>query len=96
MKIYLVERTDGIDYDEYDSFVCYAETSEQAKNMAPDPEFHMWKDGVACYSYREQNPVAVGWPWAKSLDNVLVREIGESLTQEAKAGEVILASFNAG
>lgn len=96
MKIFLVERTDGIDYDEYDSFVCYAETSDQAKNTVPNPEYHMWKNGVLCYSYREQEPVTYGFSWTKSLNNVIVRELGESTTQEAKAGEVILSSFNAG
>lgn len=30
MKLFLVKRTDSIGYDEYDAFVCAAESEEQA------------------------------------------------------------------
>ena len=33
MKIYLVKRTDDVDYDEYDSWVVVAHDPEEAKNM---------------------------------------------------------------
>ena len=33
MKIYLVERTDKIDWDEYDSFVVVAESDENARKL---------------------------------------------------------------
>lgn len=35
MNIYLVERTDSVGYDEYDSFVVVAETEEEALNTTP-------------------------------------------------------------
>lgn len=35
MNIYKVERTDGVGYDEYDSFVVVAETEEEALNTSP-------------------------------------------------------------
>lgn len=35
MKIYKVERTTDCDYDNFSSFVCFAENEEIAKNMSP-------------------------------------------------------------
>jgi len=35
MKLWLIYRTDDIDYDEYDSAVVMAETEEQARNLFP-------------------------------------------------------------
>lgn len=39
MKIYLVERTDSVDYDEYDSFVVVAENEEKAVEICSDSMF---------------------------------------------------------
>lgn len=33
MNIYLIERTDIVGYDEYDSLVCTAETEQDAREM---------------------------------------------------------------
>jgi len=33
MKLYLIERTDGIDYDEYDSFVVRSENKENILSL---------------------------------------------------------------
>ena len=55
-SIYLVTRTDDVGYDEYDSFVCYASTKEEALNMEPTggpPEYH-------------------GFPWSKDVTARLV------------------------
>lgn len=41
MKIWLVKRTDKIDYDEYDSFVVAHETEDAARNSRPS-EFDGW------------------------------------------------------
>lgn len=38
MYLYLVERTDQIYYEQYDSFVCVAENAGQALGMLPDPD----------------------------------------------------------
>lgn len=35
MKLYLVARTDDVGYDEYDSFVCAAQSEDGARNMTP-------------------------------------------------------------
>lgn len=90
--IYLVERTDSVGYDDYDSFVCFANSEEEARWLVPDPEFHMWKDGVYCYSYREQAPVNMNYTsWVADPKTLKVTE----LTSSDKP-KVILASFNAG
>lgn len=94
MDIYKVERTDKWSYDDYDSFVCFADSEEQARWLAPDPEFHMWKDGVYCYSYREQEPVNTKYTsWTKDPKTLKVYKIG---TSEFNSPQIILASFNAG
>lgn len=36
MNIYKVERTDNVDYDEYDSFVVVAENDQIARNTHPE------------------------------------------------------------
>jgi hypothetical protein len=44
MKVYLVERTDEVDYDEYDSFVVKAESKKEALKLcqteADDWSYH--------------------------------------------------------
>ena len=35
MNIYLVERTDLTDWDEYTSHVCYAKTEAEARSIVP-------------------------------------------------------------
>lgn len=93
MKLYLVERTDGWGYDEYSEFVCWANSEEEARWMAPDPEYHMWKDGVYCYSYREQEPVNLAYTnWTADPKTLKVWE----LTRPPEKPTVVLASFNAG
>lgn len=92
MKLFKVERTDNWSYDDYDSFLCAANSAEEARMLWPDPEYHMWKDGVACYSYGEQNP-ASSHGWVKSPDYLEVTEIDLSILNKP---ETLLASFNAG
>ena len=36
MNIYLVTQTKNQDYGTYDSFICYAKTEEDARNMTPE------------------------------------------------------------
>lgn len=93
MKIFKVERTDNWSYDEYDSFVCIANSSEEARWLTPDPEYKMWKDGVYCYSYGEQEPVKYSWSWTKDPRTLEVTELDPIAISEPT---VILASFNAG
>lgn len=92
MKLYRVERTDKWSYDDYDQFICWANNEEEARWLAPDPEYHMWKDGVYCYSYRDQQPVGDYTSWVKDPKTQL--EITEIVP--SKEPEVVLANFNAG
>lgn len=93
MQLYLVERTDNIDYDDYDSFVCWAKSEDEARWMVPDPEFHMWKDGVYCYSYREQAPVNTKYSnWVEDPKTLKIWE----LSRPPKEPTIVLKSFNAG
>ena len=39
--LYLVRRTDRVDYDQYDSFVVVAKTPKKAKDIHPSP-FSTW------------------------------------------------------
>lgn len=41
MNIYLVSQDENSDYDTFDSFVCHAESEEQARNMLPS-ELEKW------------------------------------------------------
>lgn len=95
MKIFKVERTDKWSYDDYDSFVCFANSEDEARWTAPDPEYHMWKDGVYCYSYREQEPVSAGHSWTKDPKSLTVEYLGDNDTGTV-IPSVILASFNPG
>lgn len=92
MKLFKVERTDKWSWDDYDSFICWANDEEEARWMAPDPEYHMWKDGVYCYSYREQEPVTYGHSWVKDPKTQLT--ITEIIQPEKPS--VISANFNPG
>lgn len=92
MNFYLVERTDKWSYDDYDSFVCVAENEEQARWMTPDPEYHMWKDGIRCFSYGEQKPAPLDFSsWCKDP----VKNLKVTLLNPTEP-KVILSSFNAG
>jgi hypothetical protein len=94
MKIYKVERTDHAGYDDYDSFVCFADSPEDAKRLSPD-DFHVWKDD--CWqmqhrdgSYSKRDMKYHSWVMP---DKMKVSEINADF---AGKPEVILASYNAG
>lgn len=85
MKLFLVSRTDDIGYEEYDAFVCAAESEEQALRMLPDDD---WRT-------REYVNGLIIWEWTKDLNKIKVEYIGEADEKYTKPA-VILASFNAG
>lgn len=91
MQLYYVERTDTYGYDEYSDFVCWANSEEEARYMAPDPEYHMWKDGAWHYSYGKQEPVTYH-SWTKDPTTLKVWE----LSRAPKKPSVVCASFHAG
>lgn len=43
MNIYLVSQNENTGYDTYDSFVCIADTEEEAQNMLPN-KYTYWED----------------------------------------------------
>jgi len=51
MNLYLIERTDRVGYDEYDSIVVAAENEEEALEMGPNwPD----KDYGGCWASKEK------------------------------------------
>lgn len=95
MKIYLVSRKDDWGYDDYSDFVCYAETDEQAKLMHPSG--HLWQgDGwhMVYHDGKVAEEPGTYHGWADKLDNIKIKELGESSTQAVP--EIILTSFHAG
>lgn len=91
MKLWHVSRPGGCGYDEYDSFVCAAETAAAARLIHPI--------GVPSYSWN-----GVDWikteSWSKSADNAWdapdsleVKELG---TAADGIEGVVCASFHAG
>lgn len=84
MNIYLIERSDIVNYDEYDSAIVISKSEEKAKYIHPNannstPEW--WKDE---------------WhSWTSDPKSLKVRLIGIA-QPEFKEGEVICASYNAG
>lgn len=81
MKLYLVERTDEIGYDEYDAFVVAAPNETLAMGVvAAKIEDHVEK-----YRYSDWWP---GFP-----DNAQISLLG---TTHITTSRIILGSFNAG
>lgn len=87
MNIYLVERTDKVDYDQYIGFVCIAESENQARHMNPtyDGEF----DNDLYYNFN----CSYITDWAQDPNSLKVTKIGEADSSQAK---IILYSYNAG
>jgi len=44
MKIYLVERTDEVSWNEYKAFVCVAESEDEALSIIPGGYIDDWTD----------------------------------------------------
>lgn len=86
MNIYLVRRTDNWDYDQYDSFVCVAESEEQAKLL--NPQYDPYFETEMFYDFNRNY-----CDWASSPDLLEVTKIGVSDSDEVK---IILRSYNAG
>lgn len=89
MNLYLVRRTDDIVYDEYDSFVCAAESEEQARSMLP------FGEELVRGEPKENIRSLTIWEWTNDLNKIKVEYIGKADEKYTKL-TVILASFNAG
>lgn len=89
MKIFMLERTDDIGYDEYDSVIVVAEDEQQARETHPrfgnewDSEDECWTNGTS------------GWTW--DISSLEIEFLGSYLGQVgAERPGVIMSSFNAG
>lgn len=92
MNVYKVSRTDRIDWDEYDAFVCVANDfvcvandEAEARNMHPDSEWgpEFWDSG---------NPRKTGWVKRSDAHTLNVDLVG---TANGPA-RIILSSYCAG
>ena len=80
MNIYLVERTDNIGYEQYDSFICITKNEQEARETHPsewDKNEFEWQD----------------WIEFSKINSLKVTMIGVSSEQKKR---VVLTSFNAG
>ena len=89
MHIYLVKRSDDWSYDDYDSFVCIAESEHAAQLFHPSGDYR-WT-GEHWESPSGYKPFGGGGWTAPS--NTTVELIG---TTDSNERRIILASFNAG
>lgn len=93
MNIYLVSQDESCGYDTYDSFVCYAESEDEARVMSPS-EHYIWKYDTWNFKYFDGSyePSRFNaWCHPKYVE---VKLLGN--TNEDVGVSVILASFNAG
>jgi hypothetical protein len=88
MNLYLIKQDTNNDYDTYDSAIVVATSEEEARTI--HPAGHRWVSENEKWNakWRVQNS------WTNP-ENVEVQLIGTA-NSDAKAGDVILASFNAG
>jgi hypothetical protein len=87
MRLYHVERTDEIDYDEFSDFVCVAENDEEARNIHPREDKKVWGED---YDYWNNG----SWINKEDINSLKVKEIG--LAKPELTRSVICASFHAG
>ena len=90
MKLYLIEQSERMDYDTFDSAVVAAMTSKGAQRIHPEESWghanreELWEDA------KTDNYGS----WASKPENVTVKLIGDAIPGTAEG--VILASFHAG
>ena len=89
MKIYKVERTDKWNYDEYDSFVCVANSEEEARYMYPS-ELCRWENKWVYYNAPHES---CNYCWTDAPKTLRVYEIKP---EDFLSPKVICESFNAG
>lgn len=96
LKLYLVWRQDTIGYDEYEGFVCAAQSESDARYMHPgNPDSIKWSGAESRWTNKYGKKVlrSVLDTWV-SPDKLLVTEIGTAL--KGMTPDVIAASFKAG
>lgn len=90
-NIYLVQRTDGFDYDDFDSFVCIAKDEEEARAMKPE---HVREHQTIPLEPTLHNTTDKYSGWVSSFNHVKVTFLGKAKLSQ-KSG-LLCASFNAG
>ncbi len=90
MNIYKVSQDINNDYDTYDSFVCYAENEEEAKEIFP----RNGKSFIEMISQDLDEKYYVDRLWTSDKSKIEVEFLGTAKDGSKKG--VILASFNAG
>lgn len=93
MKLWKIHQSENNDYDTYDSAVVVAETEDDAKLIHPS-EHLSWNFENMRWQYSNDQSEGYHGVWT-TPDKIRVDYIGEA-SDELKAGEVIVASFNAG
>lgn len=58
MNLYLVSRTDEVDYEEVESFVCVAKSSLQARDMHPSNPIGEWPNDGEWYGWIPRNKIS--------------------------------------
>ena len=87
--LYLVERTDKVTWDEYDSFVVCAESEDEARRVYPGGRM-FFEDDMS-----EESRKYFKWCWTDKIETLEVTCIGLA-SVSLKNRQVICSSFNAG
>lgn len=58
MNLYLVSRTDEVDYEEVESFVCVAKSSLQAREMHPSNPIGEWPNDGRCHAWIRKDQIS--------------------------------------
>ncbi len=85
LRLYLVERTDTVGWDQFDSFVCVADSIESAQQINPSDSSSKWIDDKwTSDDYEWTNP-----------STLKIAEIGLP-SENLNNGDIVISSFNAG
>lgn len=94
MNIYLVSQGENTGYDTYDSFVCYANSEDEARVMSPS-SYYFWKNDSWNFGYYDGTSDVVSYLSSWCHPNFVDVELIGTTNEDVEVG-VILASFNAG
>ena len=94
VKLWTVNRTDAIEYDQYSMFVVAAPTAELARRQSPD-HFDHWDEARRVFVDNDDGEPVRYTSWTNDIDSLTVTEIGTAVDGTV-TGTVLCASFNAG
>lgn len=90
-NVYLVERTDEVDYDEYFGFVIICDNEDIARKTHPRDKIY-WKDSKWLYKRNDSILPYLNWVGATDIDSLKITLIGTSELES----QIVFTSFNAG